>query len=114
MIPITEDRVDPLPKYFRAIQDFPKPTNATDRKSWFGLVNQVATYAQLREFMEPFRPFLSPKTPFQWSAELDAAFTSAKEAIIAAIRKGVEILGPTRRTEMLCMSWTVWSCIRTE
>ena len=49
---ITEDRVDPLPKLFSAIQDFPTPTNATDIKSWFGLVNQVATYAQLQELME--------------------------------------------------------------
>ena len=95
---ITEERIDPLPKFFNAIKDFPTPTNATDIKSWFGLVNQVATYAQLRDLMEPFRPFLSPKTRFQWTAELDAAFSSAKEAIIAAIRTGVEIFDPARRT----------------
>ena len=103
---ITEERIDPLPKFFNAIKDFPTPTNATDIKSWFGLVNQVATYAQLRDLMEPFRLFLSPKTPFHWTAELDAAFASAKEAIIAAIRTGVEIFDPTRRT-CLRPDWSI-------
>ena len=95
---ITEERIDPHPKYFSAIRDFPTPQNATDIKSWFGLVNQVATFSQLRDIMAPFRPFLSPKNPFQWSTELDIAFNIAKDAIIAAIRKGVEIFDPQRPT----------------
>ena len=95
---ITEERIDPHPKYFSAIRDFPTPRNATDIKSWFGLVNQVATFSQLRDMMAPFRQFLSPKNPFQWSPELDQAFISAKEAIISAIREGIEIFDPQRRT----------------
>ena len=35
--------------------------NISDIRSWFGLVNQVSHYAQLRELMEPLRNFLSPK-----------------------------------------------------
>ena len=31
---------------------FPTPTNITDVRSWFGLVNQLASYAQLRDMME--------------------------------------------------------------
>lgn len=61
---ITEDRIEVLPKFFNAIKHFPTPTNATDIRSWFDLVNQVGTYAQ--------------KTPFACSAEVDAAFTAAK------------------------------------
>ena len=41
--------------------------------------------------MEPFRPFLSPRHPFKWTAELDEAFKQSKQAIVNAIREGVEI-----------------------
>ena len=36
---ITKDSVEPLPKYLDSISGFPTPKNATDIKSWFGLVN---------------------------------------------------------------------------
>ena len=95
---IGEDRIDPLPKYFGAIRDFPTPKSTTDIRSWFGLVNQVANYAQLRDIMAPFRPFLSERHPFHWNEELDRSFITSKEAIITAIREGVEIFYPKRRT----------------
>ena len=44
---ITKSSVEPLPKYIDAIEGFPTPTNLTDIRSWFGLVNQVSHYAQL-------------------------------------------------------------------
>ena len=59
---ITESTIEPLNKYFDAIMDFPTPVSITDIRSWFGLVNQVSNYAQLRDLMAPFRPFLSPKS----------------------------------------------------
>jgi len=55
---ITADRIDPLPKYYKTIRDFQTPSSTTNIRSWFGLVNQVSNYAQLREQMAPFRPFL--------------------------------------------------------
>ena len=95
---ISESTVEPLPKYLNAIRDFPAPKNITDVRSWFGLVNQVASYAQLRDLVAPFKQFLSPKRKFEWSNELDRAFAASKLAIIDAIRHGVEIFDPTRRT----------------
>ena len=71
--------------------DFPSPTSTTDIRSWFGLVNQVANYAQLRDIMAPFKPFLSPRCQFSWSLQLEEAFQLSKDAIICVIRKGVEI-----------------------
>ena len=88
----------PLPKYLNAIRDFPKPQSTTDIRSWFGLINQVANYAQLRDHLEIFRPYLSPRHPFQWNDELDKAFEESKSAIIAAIRKGVEIFDLAKPT----------------
>ena len=102
---ITNGTVEPLPKYIDAIKEFPTPENLTDIRSWFGLVNQVSHYAQLREMMEAFRKFLSPKVKFEWTDELDAVFEESKTRIIQAIREGVRIFDTTRRT---CLR-TDWS-----
>ena len=85
---VSDSTIEPLPKYLDAIRDFPSPTSTTDIRSWFGLVNQVANYAQLRDIMEPFKPFLSPRCKFSWSPQLELAFQSSKDAIISAIRQG--------------------------
>ena len=44
---ITQETVEPLPKYLDAIRQFTTPKTTTDVHSWFGLVNQVSHYAQL-------------------------------------------------------------------
>ena len=88
----------PLPKYIDAIRNFPIPKSTTDIPSWFGLLNQVSNYAQMRKIMSPFKPFLSPKCSFQWTPELDATFNLSKEIIIEAICHGVEIFDPLKRT----------------
>ena len=36
---ITSERIDPLPKYYNAIKNFPTPKSTTDIRSWFGLVS---------------------------------------------------------------------------
>ena len=76
---ISDETIEPLPKYMDAIRDFTTPTSTTDIRSWFGLVNQVANYAQLRDIMAPFKPFLSPRCRFEWTPELERAFQASKE-----------------------------------
>ena len=102
---VTETSIEPLPKYLNAIVEFPTPTSTTDIRSWFGLVNQVSNYAQLRDTMAPFKPFLSPKVKFAWTPELDAAFRASKDYIVQAIRKGVQIFDISKPT---CLR-TDWS-----
>ena len=97
---ITLNTVEPAPKYLEAIAAYPTPKNITDIRSYFGLVNQVAHYAQLRDMMAPFRKFLSPKVPFEWTAELDEVFRKSRQHIVEAIRRGVCIFDPTRRTAL--------------
>ena len=41
--------------------------------------------------LEPFKPFLSPKTKFMGNDELNSAFEASKIEIVNAIKKGVEI-----------------------
>ena len=84
---IAETSIEPLPKYIDAIKSFPTPKSTRDVRSWFGLVNQVSNYAQLRDFMAIFRPFFSPKYKFFWSEVLDKEFEQSKKLIIESIRE---------------------------
>ena len=102
---ISSGLVQPLPKYLDAIRDFPRPVSITDIRSWFGLVNQVAAYGQMRPLMAPFRRLLSPKKTFSWNDELLAAFAASKAEIIKAIERGVDIFYPLLPT---CLR-TDWS-----
>ena len=102
---ITENDVKPLPKYIETIRSFPRPKSIKDIRAWFGLVNQLKHYNKLTDIMTPFKPFLSPKNPFEWTKELDEAFLKSKEEIIEAIQEGVMIFDPTRRT-CLCPDWS--------
>ena len=102
---ITDQRIEPLPKSYNTIKDFPTLSSTTDIRSWFVLINQVGNYAQLWEHIEPFCPFLSPKHTFAWTSELDHAFQSSKNAIVEAIQAGVEIFDLHRAT---CLR-TDWS-----
>ena len=103
---VGESSIEPLPKYLDAIRAFPTPKSTKDIRSWFGLVNQVSNYAQLRDTMALFKPFLSPKYKFFWSPVLDKAFNESKEVIVDAIRKGVEIFDLTRPT-CLRPDWSI-------
>ena len=95
---ISLDTIEPLPRYLDAIRSFPAPRNNTDIKSWFGLINQVFNYAQLRDVMAPLRQFLSPKCKFEWTSELDQMFQRSKTLIVDAILHGVEIFDLKRAT----------------
>ena len=97
---ISSDTVEPLPKYLDAIRNYPTPKNITDIRSWFGLVNQVSHYSQLRLLMEPFRPFLSPKVEFVWTDELNQLFELSKVKIVDAIQEGVRIFDLGKMTAL--------------
>ena len=88
---ITKSEIKPQEKFIKAIRDFPIPKSITDVRSWFGLVHQVSHYNQLTSLMTMFKPLLSPKTKFYWNDELDGTFYKSKEAIVAAITKGIQI-----------------------
>ncbi|MEL6899277.1 MAG: reverse transcriptase family protein, partial [Planctomycetota bacterium] len=68
---ISSDGIQPLPRYLEAIKSFPTPTSKTDVRSWYGLLNQVSNYGQLRDYLAPFRHLLSPKTKFEWGENLN-------------------------------------------
>jgi hypothetical protein len=61
---ITMEGIRPTDKYIKAIRNFPTPTNISEVRSWFGLINQVAYNFIKKEHMAPFRHLLSQSQPF--------------------------------------------------
>ena len=102
---ITQDSVRPCPKYLEAIRHFPTPTNITDVRSWFGLVNQVSYAFSMADQMLPFRKLLQRGTPFSWTDELERLFQASKTQIIHEIENGVRIFDRNKPT---CLA-TDWS-----
>ena len=102
---VTMNEVRPCQKYIEAILDFPTPTNITDMRSWFGLVNQVSYAFSMTKLMEPFRKFLKPNTPFEWNEQLESIFSESKRVIAKEIEKGIRIYDKTLPT---CLT-TDWS-----
>ena len=57
---ITMDSVKPASSMLQAIKEFPAPTNITQMRSFFGLVNQVSFAFSMKDTMALFRELLRP------------------------------------------------------
>ena len=79
---ITRKGIKPTDRYLETIKNFPTPTNITDIRSWYGLINQVAYSFSKTKLMAPFRHLLSPATKFLWTEELESSFQTSKEKIL--------------------------------
>ena len=70
-----------------AIKNVPRPQTLTDKRAWFGIVNQVA-YAK-GELMKPFRYLLEKKQKYYWDETLQQNFEESKIEIVRQIEIGV-------------------------
>ena len=102
---LLEDGLKPSKDLLQSITDFPRPSDISGIRSWFGLVEQCAWAFSKTSIMEPFRHLLSPKSEFKWSQELQDAFDLSKAEIVRAASEGVKTFDPARHT---CIS-TDWS-----
>ena len=102
---ISNDSIAPIPTFFKAIENFPRPQNITDIRSWFGLVNQAAYCFSKCPVMEPFRNLMKKGSQFKWDESLEKSFTEAKSTILRKIEKGIRIFEKDRKT---CLA-TDWS-----
>ena len=75
----------PCEEMLQSITDFPRPTNLSGIRSWFGLVKQVDFTFSMAYIMAPFNHLLSVKTKFVWSQEMNNAFEKAKLEIVQAV-----------------------------
>ena len=89
-------RVDP--GIVEAIQRFPTPTNRTDLRSFFGLVNQLSASTEtIAPLLAPLRSLLSVKNEFMWVANHKTAFDKVKESLVSSpILSFFDIARPTR------------------
>lgn len=92
-------------KYLDAIRDFPTPTNITDVRSWFGLINQVSYAFAANERILPFCQLLKPGAPFVWDNDLNNLFEESKSMIIDEIEEGVRIFDKSKLT-CLAIDWS--------
>ena len=73
------------PAITEAISKFPTPTNRSDLRSFFGLVNQLSSSTDtIAELLSPMRSLLSTKNEFVWSSEHDQALAHAKTHLTGA------------------------------
>ena len=102
---ITPTGVQPSQRMLAAINDFPRPTDISKARSWFGLVNQVQWAYANGPDMAAFRDLVRPKSVFRWTDELEALFQEAKRRIISQVKDGVRTYDISRPT---CLQ-TDWS-----
>ena len=102
---ITPVGVHPSNRILTAIRDFPRPTDITKARAWFGLVNQVQWVYANGPTMDLFRDLVRPNSNFHWDDQLERLFTEAKHRIIDQVREGVRSYDTQRRT---CIQ-TDWS-----
>ena len=86
---VSMDGYKPSKHTIEAIRDFPTPTNVTDVRAWFGIVNHVAYAFSQGQLMQPFRCLLEKKQPFYWDGKLESLFQASKKEIIKQISTGV-------------------------
>ena len=80
------------------LQNFPTPSNRTDLRSFFGLVNQLSSSTNaIASLRTPLRPLLSTKNDFLWSPDHQQAFKTIKNALtVAPVLSYFDINKPTR------------------
>ena len=84
-ISLTPDGYSISNDIIEAIAHFPIPSSRTDLRSFFGLVNQLASSTKdITEILTPLRPLLSTRNEFIWAEPQDEAFKQAKKALTTA------------------------------
>ena len=86
---LTPTGIAPSDHILSAIKNFPKPTDLTNARSWFGLVNQIAWAHSTSPIMEPFRELVKQNATFQWNSILDQLFQQSKELLISKVEEGI-------------------------
>lgn len=100
-----QDGVQPSDETLSAIESFPRPTDITGIRSWYGLVEQVSFAFAKSALMEPFRGLLKKDSAYVWGPELQKAFETARAEIVELVRRGVRSFRIGARTCMI----TDWS-----
>ena len=100
---LTPTGIAPSDHILLTIKNFPKPTELTNARSWFGLVNHTAWAYSTKPIKEPFRELVKHSATFQWNSTLDQVSPQSKELLISKVEEG---------TMTLDINWPM--CLQTE
>ena len=65
-----------------AVANFPKPSNITDLRSFFDLMNHLSDFTDVVALkLEPLRPLLKPRNDFLWEEPQERVFQDVKKAL---------------------------------
>ena len=96
-------------KYIVMIKHFPQKKTITERKAFFGPVNQVAIALYASKEMGSFRELLKlkiiPSEKLYWNAQLQAIFPKAKCTMLKEVVYGPKTYDSQRKT-CLATSWS--------
>ncbi len=92
-------RIEPAPQHMEPIAAFPTQKSISDVRSWCDLVNQAAHYEQLRDTVSHLRTSLHD-LQFHWTTKLDESFHESKQAVLEAIKWGMETFDLSRTTKL--------------
>ena len=88
---VKKDRVRPTSETLTAIANFPRPSDITGVRSWYGLIEKVSFSFAKTALMASFRQLLSKNAEFAWNQDLQSAFNTAKTEIVQLVTKGVQL-----------------------
>ena len=79
---LNSEGYSPSPELTRAIQEFPRPTDKTDLRSFNGMCQQVGLFSdEIAEALAPFSPLLKKQAAFTWLPDHDKAFKLARHLL---------------------------------
>ena len=79
---VNSEGVKPNPKKTEAIVKFPRPTNVSELRSFFGMINQFDTFTpDLAHAREPLNNLLRKNVAWVWLDDHEKAFTLVKEIL---------------------------------
>ena len=82
---IDADGLHPRPCKVKAIASVAQPTNVTQLKSFFGMLQYYARFLpHLSSELQPLYELLQDDAPWNWTEACTVAFESAKDALISA------------------------------
>ena len=89
----------PSPELTRAIEEFPRPADKTDLRSFNGLCQQVGLFSnEIATALAPFAPLLKKQAAFVWLADHDKAFVTARRLLSQV--PALAYYDPTRSTTL--------------
>ena len=86
---LKDNGIKPTDETLSSISNFPRPSDITGIRSWFGLVEQVAFSFSKTRLMEPCRKLLAKNSEYLWTDKLQTSLELAKTEIVKPVAKGV-------------------------